>query len=80
MYCNVIVIVFNISVLGGIVWLGAGILHYNNQSGTHKITTFLQVVSLAMAIINVIIVSKSIDNKEGLTLINQIFSWTISGN
>ncbi|VVC45401.1 Alkaline-phosphatase-like, core domain,Alkaline phosphatase-like, alpha/beta/alpha,GPI ethanolamine [Cinara cedri] len=65
-------------VLGGTVWLAAGLMHCKNLKGIHNITTFLQVVLLAMAIINVTIVSNSIDNKEGLSSINQIISWTIS--
>lgn len=68
------------SVLGATVWLLAGIMHYKNQSGLRKTTTFLQVVFLAIAIVNVIIVSNSVENKQGLSLINKIISWTISSN
>lgn len=55
-------------------------MHYKNQSGLHKTITFFQVVLIAMAIANVVIVSNSIDNKQGLSSINKIFSWTISSN
>lgn len=55
-------------------------MHYNNQSGLRKNTTFLQLVLFAMAIVNVVVVSNNIDNKHGLSLLNQILSWITSGN
>lgn len=65
--------------LGAIIWLLAGIMHYKNQSGVRKTTTLLQVVFLAVAIVNVAIVSNSVEHKHGLASINKISSWTISG-
>lgn len=55
-------------------------MHYKSQSGLRKTTTFLQVVFLTIAIVNVLIVSNSVENKQGLSLINKILSWTISSN
>lgn len=74
-----IVIVFT-SVLGAFIWISAGIIHYQNQSGVRKITTCLQVFLLAIAIVNVMIVSNTIENKQGLSSINKIVSWTTSSN
>lgn len=54
-------------------------MHYSNQSEVRKITTFLQVFLLAIAILNVVMVANSIENKQGLSSINKIVSWTISG-
>jgi len=68
------------SVLGAIIWLLAGIMHYKNQSGIRKTTTLLQLVLLAVAISNVIIVSNNIEHKQGLSSINKILSWTTSSN
>uniref|UniRef100_A0A2S2NAG3 GPI ethanolamine phosphate transferase 1 n=1 Tax=Schizaphis graminum TaxID=13262 RepID=A0A2S2NAG3_SCHGA len=65
-------------VLGAVIWLLAGLIHYKNQSGVRKITTFLQVLLLAIAIANVVIVSSSIENKQGLSSVNKVVSWTIS--
>lgn len=58
----------------------SGVLHYTNQTGVRKITTFLQVLFLAIAIANVVSVSSSIENKQGLSSINKIVAWTISSN
>jgi len=58
----------------------SGVLHYTNQTGVRKITTFLQVLFLAIAIANVVSVSISIENKQGLSSINKIVAWTISSN
>jgi len=59
----------------------AGIVHYTDQSdGLRKTITLMQVILLAVAIINVVIVSNSVENKQGLSLINKILSWTISGD
>lgn len=66
--------------LGAIIWLLAGIFHYKNQSGVRKTTTLVQVVFLAVAILNVVIVSNSVEHKHGLSSINKITSWTISCN
>lgn len=55
-------------------------MHYKNQIGIRKTTTLLQVVLLAVAIVNVIIVSNSVENKQGLSATNKIVSWTISSN
>lgn len=65
-------------VLGAIIWLLAGLMHYKNQNGVRKITTFLQVLLLAIAIANVVIVSSSIENKQGLSSVNKIISWAVS--
>jgi hypothetical protein len=43
-------------------------------------TTFLQVLLLAIAIANVVIVSNSIENKQGLSSVNKVVSWTVSSN
>jgi len=58
----------------------SGVLHYTNQTGVRKITTFLQVLFLSIAIANVVSVSISIENKQGLSSINKIVAWTISSN
>lgn len=43
-------------------------------------TTFLQVLLIAIAIANVVIVSSSIENKQGLSSVNKVVSWTVSSN
>lgn len=58
----------------------AGVLHYTNQNGVRKITTLLQVLFLSIAIANVVSVSSSIENKQGLSSVNKIVAWTISSN
>lgn len=58
----------------------AGVMHYTNQNGVRKATTFLQVLFLSIAIVNVVNVSSSVENKQGLSSINQIVAWTISSN
>ncbi|XP_050437508.1 GPI ethanolamine phosphate transferase 1 [Adelges cooleyi] len=65
-------------VIGGVVWLLAGIMHLKNQSGIRKTYSFVQVVLLALAIVNVMFVSNSIENKLGLSTLNKILSWSIS--
>lgn len=65
-------------VLGAIILLLAGVMHYTNQNGVRKITTFLQVLFLFIAIANVVNVSSSMENKQGLSSVNQIVAWTIS--
>lgn len=56
-------------------------MHYTDQSdGLRKTITLMQVILLAVAIINVVIVSNSVENKQGLSSINKILSWTISGD
>lgn len=68
------------SVLGAFIWLSAGIMHCQNQKGVRKITSCLQVLMLAIAIVNVVVVSNTIENKQGLSSINRIISWTTSSN
>jgi len=68
------------SVLGAIIWLLAGFMHYRTQSGIRRTITILQVILLVVAIMNVLMVSISVENKQGLPFINKILSWTISGN
>lgn len=58
----------------------AGVMHYTNQNGVRKITTFLQVLFLSIAIANVVNVSNSMENKQGLSSVNQTIAWIISGN
>lgn len=55
-------------------------MYYKSQTGIRKTTSFIQVVFLAVAIVNVIIVSNDIENKQGLSPINKTISWTISGS
>lgn len=55
-------------------------MHYKNQIGVRKITTFLQILLLAIAIVNVVSVSISMENKQGLSSLNKIVSWAISSN
>ncbi|XP_025204049.1 GPI ethanolamine phosphate transferase 1 [Melanaphis sacchari] len=64
--------------LGAIIWLLAGFVHYKLQNGVRKIFTLLQVLLLAIAIANVMIVSSSIENKQGLSSLNKVVSWTVS--
>ncbi|XP_050535795.1 GPI ethanolamine phosphate transferase 1 isoform X2 [Daktulosphaira vitifoliae] len=65
-------------ILGGVVWLLAGLMHAKNKRGLYKMFAFTQVALLGIAILNVSIVSNSIDNKLGLNFYNQILSWAIS--
>lgn len=58
----------------------AGVMHYTNQNGVRKTTTFLQVLFLSIAIANVMNVSSSMENKQGLSSVNQIIAWAISSN
>lgn len=80
MFDKYLIVILLTSVLGAIIWLLAGIIHYQNQSGVRKIASCLQVLLLAIAIVNVVIVSNSIENKQGLSSVNKIVSWTTSSN
>lgn len=68
----------NYVVLGGTILLLSGVTHYKNQNGVRKITTFAQVLLLGIAIANVMFVSSSITNKQGLSPANKVISWTSS--